>query len=119
MHLNALYKIKVEFLFFSKQEVIPFKARKEGVKSIRQICLLHLPNPFNSVISRFERADFLEKISMLRESPTPQNNPVVSREWVTAPLKKVKKRKVAGPDGICGCIKHFFAELLSEIFFLF
>lgn len=73
-----------------------------------------LPNAFNSFFSRFERSDFLDKVSTPRESFIPQNDIVISREWVATLFKRMKTGKAAGPDAICGRTLRYCAGQLKE-----
>ena len=71
-----------------------------------------LPNAFNS--SRFERTEFSD-ISRLRIFVS-ENDMVISQECVATLLRKVKIRKAAGPDAICGCTLRYCADQLSGVF---
>lgn len=75
-----------------------------------------LVNVFNSFFSRFERSDFVNDISEMRESLVPQNGLVITQGNVTNLFKKVNIRKAAGPDSICGRALCHCADQLSEVF---
>ncbi len=75
-----------------------------------------LPNTFNSFFSRFEISDFSESISRFKKSLDPRNEIVISQECVTTLFKRVKTRKAAGPDAICGRTLHYCADQLSGVF---
>ena len=75
-----------------------------------------LPNSFNHFFSRFESSDFSESISLCKKSLEPLNEIVISQECVTTLFKKVKIRKAAGPDAICGRTLHYCADQLSGVF---
>lgn len=75
-----------------------------------------LPNTFNSFFSRFERSDFYDNVSQLRESLVPQNDIVISEDYVTALFQRVNIRKAAGPDAICGRTLRYCANQLSGFF---
>lgn len=57
-----------------------------------------LTNSFNSFFSRFKRPDLIYNVSSLRDSLAPQNNFVISEEYLTALFTKTHIRKAAGPD---------------------
>lgn len=80
--------------------------------SVNGVDYSDLQNAFNKFFSRFERSQKI--IFKLKGSQVPHNYITVSQS--NSPVKKLKIRKAAGPDAICGCTLHFCADQFSEVF---
>ena len=91
------------------------KETKQAI-SINGVEDSRLPDTFNTFFSRFERTDFTQDLSRLRDSLTPCNGMVISQDQVTVLFRKTSKSKAPGPDGIGGRTLHHCAEQLSGIF---
>lgn len=97
---KAKYKEKIEMQYTSGN----LQAAWHGIKtmaSINQCAIkekqsisvngiddLDLPDAFNWFFSRFEIADFLDKVSLLKSSLVPQKDILISQECVTGLLKR-------------------------------
>lgn len=84
--------------------------------SINGVEDIDLSNTFNRFFSRFERSDFTQDVSRLRDSLVPYSDILISQEQVNVLFKKTGTRKACGPDAICGRTLHHCADQLSEVF---
>ena len=75
-----------------------------------------LSNTFNAFFSRFERSDFTNSVTRVKDSLVPQCDFQICQDQVTALLKKTNVRKAAGPDSICGRTLRYCADQLSGVF---
>ena len=75
-----------------------------------------LPNVLNTFYARFERHDFSESISALRESLVSEHDFVIVTDDVVKLFKHLNAYKAPGPDGICGRTLRYCAEQLGGVF---